>query len=130
MKQSTALLCIVLLSFCSCTNQENYDRKPVTKTVTGEVIKVSNLEGSSLVCLYDDYLLLRENRDTSLLIAYRFEDDSLKYVKGFINKERGPREFYYTEYPPDGTNWTSGKTIHYLNKIFTNLGAPFSSAVA
>lgn len=65
-------------------------------------MKVQDLEGSAFVCAYDDLLILRESRDTSRLVIYRMDGDSLLYVKGLINKGRGPREFIYSEFSLSG----------------------------
>ena len=76
--------------------------KAVTRTVSGTELKVRDLEGYRLVCAYGDYLFLQEDRDTSRLVAYRMEGDSLVRYKGLIDRGRGPREFYYVEFALSG----------------------------
>lgn len=95
-----ALSLALLATFCCCQHPARQDNrtKTVTKTVTGKQLKVKDLEGYGIVCFHKDYLFLKESRDTSRLVVYRVEGDSLKYFKGLIDRGRGPREFYYPEY--------------------------------
>lgn len=114
-----AMLLLGVVTLCACHSQDKQDntRKAVTRTVRGKEMSVGNLEGYGIVCAYKDYLFLKENRDTSRLVVYRIEGDSLKYVKGLIDRGRGPREFYYVEYS------LCGDTLFVFNSDPTGMRA-------
>lgn len=99
-----AILFLALISSPACRNQNSKgtERKTITKTISGTEMKVRDLDGSAIVCAYDDLLVLRESRDTSRLVIYKMDGDSLIYVKGLINKGRGPREFTYLDFSLSG----------------------------
>ena len=123
------MLSVVVLGACTLQRGQDNPRKGVTRTLVGQEMKFQNLEGYGIVCLYDDYLFLKEDRDTSRLIAYRVEGDTLKYFKGLINRGRGPREVYYAEYSlcndtlfvsnsdPTGMKAIYGIPLSDMNKI-------------
>lgn len=99
------LLLLVLVSAAgSCGRHQapDYRTKEVTREVSGTLLKVLDLDGYMLVCAHGDYLFLREDRDTSRLVVYRVEEDSLIRYKGLIDRGRGPREFYYPEFALNG----------------------------
>ena len=56
---------------------------------------VDYLEGGRLLGTYENYIFLQESRDTSRLVVYQVEGDSLKRFKGLIDRGRGPYDFYY-----------------------------------
>ena len=107
------------MAFISSCHQDktDYSKKAVTKTIIGTEMIVKNLDGYGIVGSYGDYLFLKENRDTSRLVVYQIEGDSLKYHKGLIDKGRGPREFYYVEY-----SWF-GDTLYVSNSDPTGIKA-------
>lgn len=106
-----SLLLSSLVVICVCCYHDDHDnlRKPVTRAINGRVLMVQNLEGYGIVCSYKDYLFLKEDRDTSRLIAYKIDNDSLIYFRGLIDRGRGPREFYYVEY------YLCGDTLYVSN---------------
>ena len=99
---TVALTLVLVAAACNSQGSQSFEKKAVTRTVTGTEMKVKDLVGSGIVCAYDDLLLLREARDTSILVIYRVEGDSLVYVNGLINKGRGPREVIYTDFSLSG----------------------------
>jgi len=57
----------------------------------------------------DFVFLYFSRRDTSQLVAYRMEGDSLTYFNGFVDKGRGPQEVIYTDFS------FCGDTLFYSN---------------
>ena len=92
------LVSVLLFYSCSTGQKQRNERKAVTRQVSGTVMNVKDLEGYRIVGIHGDYLFLKEIRDTSRLVVYCIEGDSLIRFKGLINKGRGPREFIYPEY--------------------------------
>lgn len=95
--QLSLMLALTVCLVC-CQGGHDNDRKPVSGTLQGTELAAQTLEGYKIVCAYDDYLFLQESRDTSRLVVYRVEGDSLNRFRGLIDRGRGPREFYYTEF--------------------------------
>ena len=93
------MLLFALVVFFSCNRggQDN-SRKRVTASLAGQVMSVEVLEGYRLVAAYEDYLFLQVARDTSRLVVYRIDGDTLRRFSGLINRGRGPREFLYANY--------------------------------
>lgn len=91
------LLVLIVFFACNRDGQDNR-RKHVTNYLSGQVMAIEDLEGYRLVASYQDYLFLQEARDTSRLVVYRIEGDTLKRVTGLINRGRGPREFLYANF--------------------------------
>ena len=101
MKANGVLLTVLaatLVAACTTTPKVSNETKPVTKTITGTELKVRDLWGYRIVASYKDYLFMQEDRDTSRLVVYKVEGDSLIYHKGLIDRGHGPKEFYYVEF--------------------------------
>lgn len=112
------LLILAVAFSCSRDGRDN-ERKKVTMTLEGQPMRVEGILPGKLVAAYQDYLFLREERDTSRLVVYQVSGDSLKYFKGLIDKGRGPREFLYTEYSLYGdTLFVSNGNPFGLRQIF------------
>ena len=118
------LLVIMMAGACGVRQKPDYSTKAVTRTVSGTELKVRDLEGYRLVCAYGDYLFLQEDRDTSRLVAYRMEGDSLVRYKGLIDRGRGPREFYYVEFA------LSGDSLFVSNSDPTGMKAIYGISLA
>lgn len=113
------IMALVCVSACGNQNSRGSERKSVTRSITGTGMKVRDLDGSGIIGVYEDLLLLRESRDTSRLVIYRMEGDSLIYVKGLINKGRGPREFLYWESSLSGDSlFVSNSDPSGINAIY------------
>lgn len=112
------LLSLVAAVACSQGGQTN-ERKAVSLTLTGREMWAEGILPGEMVAAYQDYLFLREERDTSRLAVYQVSGDSLKYFKGLIDKGRGPREFLYTEFSLYGdTLFVSNGDPFGLRRIF------------
>lgn len=95
-KTSKLFILLVLAVICTCCQSgQNNNRKPVTKMLSGMRMKVNFLEGSKVLGTYENYLFLQESRDTSRVVVYKVAGDSLKRIKGLIDRGRGPYDFYY-----------------------------------
>ena len=106
-----SLLALAVSISCSQSEQGIPERKAVTRSLTGCRMKIGELldnPGIRAVC--QDYIFLYfSQRDTSQLVAYRIEGDSLKYFNGFVDKGRGPQEVIYTDFS------FNGDTLFYSN---------------
>lgn len=94
------LLLALAVLFLNCRGKDSFvDRKAVTQTLKGNELMVENLLDSPGICaVYQDYIFLRFNRDTSRLVAYQLSGDSLKFFCGLVDRGRGPQEVIYSEY--------------------------------
>lgn len=121
MRIRTIVTVLAAVAVCACHHpaEQDNERKDVTKTVIGKRMAVDDLYGYKIVCAYDDYLFLQESRDTSRLVVYQVDGDSLKYYKGLINRGRGPYDVYYPEFS------LSGDTLFVSNSDPTGMKAIF-----
>ena len=74
----------------------------MTKTIAGSEILCGDMNYPTILYSYEDYLFLGEMRDTARIAIYKIDGDTLRYVKGLINRGRGPHEFYYDYYSLSG----------------------------
>jgi len=83
---------------CHRGGELNNARKEVTASLSGKVLQVKDFPAYRIFGSINGYLLCQADRDTSRVVFYRIEGDSLKYAAGIINKGRGPHEFIYVEF--------------------------------
>lgn len=91
--------CIFLfLCICSCQNpRREDDRKTVETTLSGTRMHSDMLMGRAFICTKDDNIFMRSFYPDSVAIIYSMSGDSLKRVRSFGIKGRGPFEF--NDYP-------------------------------
>lgn len=107
-----------LTSSCRNTAQDN-NRKVVTSTLIGQVLPVKDFAGSTIIGCKDGYLLFSTVRDTSRLVIYKDDGDSLRFAAGAINKGRGPQEFIYVDYSiSDDTLYVSNSSPAGMSEIW------------
>ncbi len=93
---------LISISACNYQGKDKYQTKDITESLFGVKLETTSLEGSGIVCTYENYLLLKEIRDTSRLVVYKIDNDSLVLFRRLIDRGRGPHEFYYVEYALSG----------------------------
>ncbi|MCI1785621.1 MAG: TolB-like 6-bladed beta-propeller domain-containing protein [Bacteroidales bacterium] len=102
MKKIFFILCVLFFTVLtvSCNNggKRSNERKAVTATLSGKELKVKDFPAYRIVGAMKGYLLCKTPIDTSRVVIYRIEEDSLRYAAGIIKKGRGPHEFLNVDF--------------------------------
>ena len=88
------MLCLAAILYGCGRTGVSYEKKPVTATVAGKVMEVQDYVGSTLKFIEGDTLVCSTFSDQGMMAAYKISADILTYLFDFLNKGRGPNEFF------------------------------------
>ena len=88
------MLCLAAILYGCGRTGVSYEKKPVTATVAGKVMEVQDYVGSTLKFIEGDTLVCSTFSDQGMMAAYKISADTLTYLFDFLNKGRGPNEFF------------------------------------
>ena len=92
--ESIFMLCLAAILYGCGRTGVSYEKKSVTATVAGKVMKVQDYVGSTLKFIAGDTLVCSTFSDQGMMAAYKISADTLTYLFDFLNKGRGPNEFF------------------------------------